>query len=201
MFQKKSYIWEKSCSWDIGENALSQSGCRIFKSFISSEQIDETASFLACGYKRKKVKSWLKIFWSGMVKNEVDQSGLWTLKWWYRKNELMELTDFLHVDTDSQKLKADQKCIGWAWSKMGVTSLFSGHRTQKLTLSQKWTDEINWFFACWYKFKKAKSWFNDFWVGLVKKRQWPFSSWYPKICCILRMNLWNELIFLMLIVI
>ena len=30
----------------------------------------------------------------------------------YLKYELMESTDFLHVDTDSQKLKADQKCIG-----------------------------------------------------------------------------------------
>ena len=176
MFQKKSYVWEKSCSWDIGEDTLRQSGCRIFKSSISSEQIDQTASFLACGYKHKKVKSWLKIFWLGMIKNEFDQSGLYHLwKWWYRKNELMELTDFLQVDIDLQKLKADQKCIGWAWSKMGVTILFSGHRTQKVTLSQKWRDEINWFFACWYKFKKTKSWFNDFWVELVKKRPWPFS--------------------------
>ena len=38
----------------------------------------------------------------------------------------MELADFLHADTDSQKLKADQKCIGWAWSKIGVASLVTG---------------------------------------------------------------------------
>ena len=37
--------WEKFCSWDMGQNALSQSHCRIFKSIISPEQIDETASF------------------------------------------------------------------------------------------------------------------------------------------------------------
>ena len=24
------------------------------------------------------------------------------------------------------------------------------------------------FFTCWYKFRKAKSWFTDFWVDLVK---------------------------------
>ena len=30
---------------------------------------------------------------------------------------------FLHVDTDSQKLKADQKLIGWAWSRMSMASL------------------------------------------------------------------------------
>ena len=40
--------------------------------------------------------------------------------WLYLKNEQMEWTDFLHVDTDSQKFKTAQKCIGWAWSKMGV---------------------------------------------------------------------------------
>ena len=33
----KSYIWEKSCSWDIGQNILSLSDCRIFKSRISPE--------------------------------------------------------------------------------------------------------------------------------------------------------------------
>ena len=31
---------------------------------------------------------------------------------WYPKNELMELTGFLRIDTDSQKLKSDQKFIG-----------------------------------------------------------------------------------------
>ena len=44
-----------------------------------------------------------KMFWS----------SLWTLKLsMYLKYELMESTDFLHVDADSQKLKAHQKCIG-----------------------------------------------------------------------------------------
>ena len=35
----------------------------------------------------------------------------------------MKLTDFLHVDTDSQKFKTDQKFIGWVLSKIGVASL------------------------------------------------------------------------------
>ena len=38
----------------------------------------------------------------------------------------MELTDFLHVDTDLQILKADQMFFGWAWSKMDVASLVTG---------------------------------------------------------------------------
>ena len=71
---------EKSCFWDISQNALSQWDSRIFKSTISPEQGDDTASFFACWYKFMKIKSWLKIFWSGMFKNGCGQSGLWALK-------------------------------------------------------------------------------------------------------------------------
>ena len=39
-----------------GQNSLRQSDCRIFKSTISSEQIDKTASFFACWYKFTKNK-------------------------------------------------------------------------------------------------------------------------------------------------
>ena len=48
VFLHKSYIWEKSYFWDIGQEALSQRDCRIFKSTIFPEQIDESAAFLAC---------------------------------------------------------------------------------------------------------------------------------------------------------
>ena len=34
----------------------------------------------------------------------------------------------------------------------------------------------------------------------VQKQPWPFTLWAPKICCILRINSWIELIFLMLTV-
>ena len=30
---------------------------------------------------------------------------------------------------------------------------------------------MSWFFACRYNFRKAKSYFNSFWVGMVKNRQ------------------------------
>ena len=43
--------------------------------------------------------------------------------WLYLKKELIELTDFLHAGTISHKLKDDWKFLGWAWSKMSVTSL------------------------------------------------------------------------------
>ena len=42
------------------------------------------------------------------------------------------------------------------------------HRTLKLTISQEWIDGMNSFFACWYKFRKAKCNFNNFWVDVVK---------------------------------
>ena len=31
----------------------------------------------------------------------------------------------------------------------------SGHGSLKLALSQEWIDRMNWFFACWHKFRKA----------------------------------------------
>ena len=38
----------------------------------------------------------------------------------------------------------------------------SGHGTLKLAVSQEQIDGMNWFFAWWCKFRKAKSYFNDF---------------------------------------
>ena len=57
-----------------------------------------------------------------MVENGFDQSGLWTLKLTVSQ-EWTDGIDFLRVETDSQKLKVDQKFVGWASSKMGVASL------------------------------------------------------------------------------
>ena len=95
---------------------------------------------------------------------------------------------FLHVDTDSWKLKVDQEVLQWAWSKMGVTiwsqdskigfisrrnyvnKLIFGVlvKIQKTHRSQEWIDEISWFFACWYKFRKVDSYFDYYWVGIVR---------------------------------
>ena len=43
-----------------------------------------------------------------------------------------------------------------------------GHGTLKLTVSQERVDGMNWLFAFWCKFKIAKSYFTDFWVGVVE---------------------------------
>ena len=62
-----------------------------------------------------------------MVKGGCGQSGDKTLKLTaILKNEQMEQTDFLHVDTDLEKFKVDQNNFGWAWSKMGGPSLVMG---------------------------------------------------------------------------
>ena len=39
----------------------------------------------------------------------------------------MKQSHFLHVDTNSQKIKVDRKIFGWEWSKTGVANLVSGH--------------------------------------------------------------------------
>ena len=44
----------------------------------------------------------------------------------------------------------------------------SGDGTLKLTLSEEWTNGINWFFACWCRFITVKSWSKFYWVGMVK---------------------------------
>ena len=43
-----------------------------------------------------------------------------------------------------------------------------GLRILKSAVSQEWTHELGWFFVCWYKFMKAKSYFNNCWVIVVK---------------------------------
>ena len=151
--------WEKSCSWDIGQNSLSQPDCRISKLTISPEQIDATVSFLACWY---------------------GQSGCWIRK----LNLPMELTYFLHAGTI-------WKVLGVGMVKNGCGQSSNG--TLKLTVSEEWTDGINWFFACWYRFTKIKSWSKIFWVGIVENRYgqpgqrtlswlslvyWFFKCWY-----------------------
>ena len=39
---------------------------------------------------------------------------------------------------------------------------------QESVVSQEWIDEMSWRFACWYKFRKAKSYFDNYWVSVVK---------------------------------
>ena len=47
---------------------------------------------------------------------------------------MMKKTDFLHVDTNSWKLKVDWQILEQAWSKMGVAT---GLRSLKLAVFQE----------------------------------------------------------------
>ena len=38
----------------------------------------------------------------------------------------------------------------------------------KSAVSSNQIDELSSFFACWYKFRKAQSSFNNYWVGIMK---------------------------------
>ena len=54
---------------------------------------------------------------------------------------------------------------------MGIFKTGCGHsvlRTLKLAVCQGIMNGINWFLVCWYKFMKAKSYFNNFFVVVVK---------------------------------
>ena len=42
--------------------------------------------------------------------------------------------------------------------------------TLKSAVSQEWVDEMGWFLACWYKLRKVKSCFYNYWVDMVKNR-------------------------------
>ena len=81
----------------------------------------------------------------------------------YLQNKSMKSPNFLHIDANSHKLNVDQKPFGWAWSKIGVVSLL-----EILDSKIDCFSRINWCFACWCKFSKVKSYFNDLWVGIVK---------------------------------
>ena len=60
------------------------------------------------------------------------------------------------------------------------TESFSGWHGQKTVrpilwwdlkiecVSEEWTDGLHWFFACWYRFTKIKSWSKIYWVGMVE---------------------------------
>ena len=101
----------------------------------------------------------------GMVKNGCGQSGKGTIKLTISEEWTDEMADFLHVDTDLQKLNADQKFSGWAWPKMGVTCLVMGLYNW-LYLRKEHMDETD-FFACWYKFMQIKRGLKIFGVGVV----------------------------------
>ena len=167
--------------WDIGWNAFSCSGCEILnQTFLQSKSMKQP-HFFVCWYKFTKIKIWLKSFWWGMVKKSVANLFL---------EELMELTDFLHAFTVSHKLKGDWKFFGLAWWKMGVAS----HRNKKMN---RWNKVI---YSMLVRIQESQKSIQLFLGWCIEKWPWLFSSWDPRSCCTLKVNIWIELIFWMLIV-
>ena len=66
---------------------------------------------------------------------------------------------------------------------------FLSHGTQKSAVSQEWIDELSLFFTFWYKFRKAKNYFNNFLGGHCQK-------W---VCSALKIDLMNWAAFLNLV--
>ena len=60
------------------------------------------------------------------------------------------------------------KILGVSMVKNGGGQSCDG--TLKLTLSEEWTNEMNWFLACWYKFITVKRWPKIYWMGMFKNR-------------------------------
>ena len=61
-----------------------------------------------------------------MIKNGCGQYADGTLKLTISEEGTDRINCFLHVDSDSQKLKANQKFLGCAWSKLSLASLLVG---------------------------------------------------------------------------
>ena len=64
----------------MGQNAFSQLDCRIFKSTISPEQIDQITWFFIYWYKFMKIKTFNQIFLGGYGEKWFDQFGHVTQK-------------------------------------------------------------------------------------------------------------------------
>ena len=106
VFLRKSHIWEKFGSWDMGQSALSQSDNRICKSTISLEQNDEKAWFFACWCRFMSIRSWLKNIGVGMVKNGCGHSILRTLKLAVCQGEMNWINWFLVCSYKFEKAKS-----------------------------------------------------------------------------------------------
>ena len=75
-------------------------------------------------YRFMQIKRWLGIFGVGTAKNGCGQSDDKTQKLTVSEKWTGGINWFF--DTDSQKLKADQKFFWWTCSKIGVASMVTG---------------------------------------------------------------------------
>ena len=166
IFQKKMFCHK---NWENGPKMGQKQGfLDILKNFVVN-------FYWIC--------SIMKIYIIYCVPAQIPYLGkFWFLRYGPKWSQPIRLQDFLinHISRTDQwnslffcmliqiqkKLKVYQFFFGWAWSKNGSGQ--SGHGSLILAVSQERIDVMNWFFTCCCKFRKAKSYFNDFWVGLVR---------------------------------
>ena len=91
------------------------------------------------------------------VRNAWSQNWLSSILFWFFCIKLLDNPKITEM--------ARAEILGCAWSEMGVASLVTWPKIDCI-LRLSWWDEL--IFACWCIFRKAKSNFNDFWVGMVK---------------------------------
>ena len=182
VFLHKSYIGKNLVLWDIGQNGLSQSDCRIFKSTISHE-INRWNSLILCMLiqiqKNDKLienlvvehsKKWVWSIWSlGSKFSCISRMNRW--------NELI----FCML----AQIHTNWKVIENFWGEHGQKLVWSCWlQDSKTDVSEDWADGKNWFFAYWYRFTKIKKLIKSFmrWHG----QKWVWTVWLrnSKIDCI-----------------
>ena len=138
---------------------------QISKSAISPEQIGETVilCMLILKHKNKKVIENFLV--------EHGQKGMWPI--WSLDSKIYSISrtnrwNWLILTCWHKfiQIKRWLNILGLSLVKNGCAQ--SDDRTQKLTLSEEWVDEINWFFTCSYRFTNIKSLSKNICVGIIK---------------------------------
>ena len=93
--------------------------------------------------------------------SKLSKYGPWTLKDYC----ISRINWFFGCWYKIMQIKRMLKILGVVVVKNGCGQSYDG--TLKLTLSEEWTNGINWFLACSWRFT-FKSWSKIYWVGMVK---------------------------------
>ena len=114
VFLHKSYVWEKSCSLDTGQNAHSLSDWRIFVShpLLQNKWMIQPHFLLADTNSQKWSVNWKFLGWAIWSETVVPNLVCGLYNWLYLKNKQVELTDFLHDGPNSYKLTGNWKFLG-----------------------------------------------------------------------------------------
>ena len=91
----------------------------------------------------------------------------------------------MHVDTDSWKLEDDWNY----WGGRGQIWVWHSSQDSKIGWMSRRNEWNKLILTYWYKFRKAKSCFSNFFGGGCEKWAWTFKIWNSKSCCITKTKL------------